>query len=75
MSARWTLGAPPVRKRMSEIVEVTDGDRTARARFHAPAPGGDQNGSGWQHEDGTPLDWQPTHWRATARKRQIFVVD
>lgn len=75
MSARWTLGAPPVRKRMSEIVEVTDGDRIERARFRLPPPGGDQSTSGWHNEDGTRLDWQPTHWRPMARKRQIFVVD
>ncbi|WP_131856268.1 hypothetical protein [Bosea sp. BK604] len=60
---------------MSEIVEVTDGDRIDRARFRVPASGGDQSMSGWHHEDGMPLDWQPTHWRPLARKRQIFVVD
>jgi hypothetical protein len=61
---------------VSEIVEVTDGDQVARARFHAPDPNGaDQSESGWLREDGSPLDWQPTHWRPTSRRRQIFVVD
>lgn len=61
---------------MSEIVEVTDGDRVDRARFHAPdTHAADRSESGWRQEDGSPLAWQPTHWRPTSRKRQIFVVD
>lgn len=76
MSARWTLGAPPLRKRVSEIVEVTDGNRVERARFHALDPNASGKGeSGWLREDGSLLDWQPTHWRPTSRKRQVFVID
>lgn len=76
MSARWTLGAPPLRRRMSEIVEVTDGDRVGRARFRAADPSSAAPGdNGWLGEDGALLDWQPTHWRPAPRKRQVFMVD
>lgn len=76
MSARWTLGAPPLRRRASDIVEVTDGDRVERARFQAADPNAaGRSDAGWLREDGARLDWQPTHWRPAPRKRQVFVVD
>lgn len=67
MSKGWTLGAPPIQKHFSDVVEVTDGDHVARGRVRlADASGIDPWKEVWFHEDGSPLGWQPTHWRPAA---------
>lgn len=76
MSARWTLGTPPLRRQASDVVEVTDGNRIERARFRAVDPRvTGPRASGWLREDGAQLEWQPTHWRPAARKHQVVVID
>ena len=61
MQGNWTLGNPPVAKTISRPCVVTDGTRVERARF---VPSGLVNEPPrWFGEDGSPLSWQPTHWR------------
>lgn len=59
----WTMGVPPVAQQISDLVEVTDGNRCDLARFQ-PGKGLPTERHGeWLLEDGAPLAWRPTHWR------------
>jgi hypothetical protein len=62
MAAQWTLGTPPRKRGATATVEVTDGNRFARARFWPTAADAPSN-HGWFLENGDSLGWRPTHWR------------
>jgi len=68
MSGGWTIGTPRSPRGSSAVMEVTDGDRRARAwcsfarkdmEIVPVVPV-------WFDESGAALTWQPTHWRPVA---------
>lgn len=74
MATQWTLGNPPRRRGATAMVEVTDGNRIARARFWPTAADASSN-RGWFLENGDPLDWRPTHWRQCERSDLVEFVE
>lgn len=77
MANCWTLGTPPTRRGLSALVEVTDGNRTQRARFRDGGAATREADAAWLADDGAPLGWQPTHWRHAAPRppRKVFELD
>ncbi len=77
MSGGWTMGAPRLRRGSSQLVEVTDGNRSARAWCSVPSgdPASKPVAPIWLDEEGVPLGWQPTHWRPAEVSAATFVVE
>ncbi len=77
MANCWTLGTPPTRRGLSAQVEVTDGNRTQHARFRDGRGPTLEADAAWLADDGTPLGWQPTHWRRAAPRppQNVFELD
>lgn len=77
MANGWTLGTPPTQRGLSALVEVTDGNRTQCARFRDDRAATREADAAWLADDGTPLGWQPTHWRRAASRppQKVFELD
>jgi len=77
MGGGWTMGAPRVRLDSGEVVEVTDGNKYARARCCFPLDDFDMAPAApaWLDESGAPLGWQPTHWRPTLSPDVVYEVE
>lgn len=77
MSGGWTIGTPRARRGSSQVVEVTDGDRQARAWCSFPRRDLDMAPVVpiWLDENGVQLAWQPTHWRPAASLAVTFEVE
>ena len=74
------MGTPRSPRGSSAVVEVTDGDKQARAwcRFARRDLDIAQVVPVWLDECGVPLTWQPTHWRpatAIAATADTFEVE
>lgn len=77
MAGGWTIGTPRARRGSSPVVEVTDGDRQARAWCCFPRRDLDIAPvmPVWLDESGVQLTWQPTHWRPAAVMAVTFEVE
>lgn len=77
MSGGWTIGTPRARRGSSQVVEVTDGDKQARAWCSFPRRALDIAAVApvWLDETGVELTWQPTHWRPATVIAETFEVE